>query len=329
MAATYWRLTGKPGVALATLGPGATNMMTWVAYAQLWWMPIIVITWQKPIRTSKQWAFQVIDIVSMMKPITKFSISIVDGARISSNIAHAFEVATEERPWAVHIELPEDIARQEVSKLYSQPIIGEKIRRPQIDEKQLKQLIIELEKAKYPLILVGAWANRKRISNYLTKFVTKYNIPVFASQMWKWVIDERLSQYIWTAALTSNDYLHPAIEQADLILAVWHDVIEKPTNIIEQWKTKVIHINFTTAKIDMFYTPSMQVIGDIWNTFWQLFDSKIDISNWNLEKIYKFAKEGKTKKLKLVGNFNYSYIGTQKKLFSCPHTSCQIRDRNW
>ena len=110
MAATYGRLTGKPGVALATLGPGATNMMTGVAYAQLGGMPVIIITGQKPIRTSKQGRFQVIDVVSMMQPITKYAYSIVDGARISSTLAHAFQLATQERPGAIHIELPEDIA---------------------------------------------------------------------------------------------------------------------------------------------------------------------------------------------------------------------------
>ena len=109
MAANYGRLTGETGVALATLGPGATNMMTGVAYAQLGGMPVLVITGQKPIRQSKQGKFQIIDVVGMMKPVTKLSASIVDGVRIPSMVAHALTTAEEERPGAVHLELPEDI----------------------------------------------------------------------------------------------------------------------------------------------------------------------------------------------------------------------------
>lgn len=110
MAATYGRFTGKPGVALATLGPGATNMTTGVAYAQLGGMPLIVITGQKPQNKSKQGAFQIIDVVGMMKPLTKYATSIVSGARIPYILENAFRIAEEEKPGAVHIELPEDIA---------------------------------------------------------------------------------------------------------------------------------------------------------------------------------------------------------------------------
>ena len=110
MAATYGRLTWKPWVALATLWPGATNMLTGVAHAQLGAMPLIIITWQKPIKTSKQWLFQIINVSTMMTPITKRSTSIVHGSKIPTIVRQAFKLAEEERPGAVHIELPEDIA---------------------------------------------------------------------------------------------------------------------------------------------------------------------------------------------------------------------------
>ena len=98
MAATHGRLTGKVGVALATLGPGATNMMTGVAYAQLGGMPVLVITGQKPIKKSKQGRFQVIDVVSMMKPVTKFTTSLIDASRVATTIAHAIHTAEDEKP---------------------------------------------------------------------------------------------------------------------------------------------------------------------------------------------------------------------------------------
>ncbi len=290
MAATYGRFTGKTWVALATLGPWATNMMTGVAYAQLGWMPVLVITWQKPIKHSKQWKFQVIDVVGMMKPITKFSSVIVDGARVPSLLAHCFASAEDEKPWAVHLELPEDIAWEMIEDSYA-PITFDKIRRPVPDEKSIQQVIEKLEKAKHPMLLVWAWANRKRISKYLTAFIEKHNMPFFTSQMGKWVIDERLPQYIWTAALTSNDHLHTSIEQADLILAIGHDIIEKPTNIIHDWATQLVHINFSEAEFDELYKPSIQVIGDIWNTMRQLSNADIDSSWWNFDTIYDLAKK--------------------------------------
>jgi len=292
MAATYWRLTWKAWVAIATLWPWATNMVTWVAYAQLWWMPVILITGQKPIKKSKQWQFQIIDVVSMMRPITKSASVIVDWSRIPSTIRNAFKIAESEKPWAVHLELPEDIAEEKVENAII-PLEIEKIRRPTIDEKMLDELKKNLEKAKSPMILIWSWANRKRITKYLTKFIKENNIPFFSSQMWKWVVDERLDQYIWTAALTENDYIHKAIEKADLILSIWYDVVEKPTSIMWINWTKTIHINFYNATIDDVYFPSLEVIWDIWNTLWQLTETKINTSNWNFDEIYKINEENK------------------------------------
>lgn len=295
MAATYWRLTWEVWVAIATLGPGATNMVTWVAYAQLWGFPVMVITWQKPIKKSKQWQFQIIDVVSMMKPITKFAITIVSGNKIPYILNNAFRIAVSERPWAVAIELPEDIAGEKVENPNLE-ISEEKIRRPIIDEKSILKLWQELEKAKSPIILVWAWANRKRITKYLWEFIKKYNIPFFTSQMWKWVVREDLKEYLWTAALTTNDYIHDAIKKADLILSVWYDPIEKPTHLVWAWGTKNIHINFYEANIDEVYNPYLEIIWDIWNTFWQLCEQNIDNSNWNFKEIYEI-KEDYNKKI--------------------------------
>jgi len=287
MAATHGRLTGSAGVALATLGPGATNMMTWVAHAQLGWFPVIVITGQKPIKKSKQWKFQVIDVVEMMKPVTKFSTVIVDGARVPSLVAQAFAVAESEKPGAVHLELPEDIAWETVE--WYAPITHEKVRRPVPDDQAIGSLVKKIEQAKRPMILVGAWANRKRITKHLWCFVKKHNIPFFTSQMGKWVLDERLPQYIWSAALTTNDYVHEVIAMSDLIIAVGHDTIEKPTHHIEDDSTEVLHVNFSPAEYDELYKPTLEIIGDIGNTFWQLCESSLDTSNHDFEAVYSQA----------------------------------------
>ena len=159
-------------------------MMTGVAYAQLGGMPVMVITGQKPQNHSKQGAFQIIDVVAMMKPVTKFSTAIVSGERIPYILENAFRIAEEEKPGAVHIELAEDIAGEDVPEKYSLTDLNtRKIRRPVPAYKAIPELIEEIQKAKAPIILVGAGANRKRITTYLTKFIEKYDIPYFTSQM--------------------------------------------------------------------------------------------------------------------------------------------------
>ncbi|MFK7780007.1 MAG: acetolactate synthase large subunit [Candidatus Gracilibacteria bacterium] len=291
MAATYGRFTGKIGVALSTLGPGATNLITGVGYAQLGAMPVLVITGQKPIKKSKQGGFQIIDVVAMMKPITKYSKTITSGSRIPYVLNNAIKIAEEERHGAVHIELPEDIAGEELdideNHIHPIPIL----RRPNPDDKIIKLLIDEIEKAKSPIILIGAGTNRKRVTKYLTKFIKKYNIPYFTSQMGKGVVEGCGEQYLGTAALTTGDYIHEALDKSDLILSVGYDTVEKPTKVLCGNSIKVIHINFYITESDVVYAPYMGVIGDIGYTFWKLYEKKIDNSNWNFDDIYKIREK--------------------------------------
>lgn len=281
----------------------------------------MVITGQKPVKKSKQWRFQVIDVVSMMKPVTKFTTSLIDASRVATTIAHAIHTAEDEKPWAVHIELPEDIAREDAHGYI--PFTYDKTRRPIPDDKAIHSLIAELEKAARPCILIGAWANRKRITNYLTKVIQKYNIPFFTSQMWKWVVDERLDQYIGTAALTSGDYLHEAIAQSDLILAIGHDTIEKPTNLLEFGKTKLIHINFTEAEINELYHPNLQIIGDIGNTLWRLYEAEIHTTNRNLSPLREKANRAKKKLTETIHNALQSDQFTPARLAATLRTEIQ------
>ena len=309
MAATYWRFTWKPGVALATLWPWATNMMTWVAYAQLGGLPLIVVTGQKPQNHSKQGAFQIIDVVGMMKPVTKCATSIVSGERIPYILENAFRIAEEEKPGAVHLELPEDIAAEEVPEEYAiVDLWVKKIRRPVADYKAIPELIEELEKAKTPVILIGAGANRKRITTYLTKFIEKYNIPYFTSQMGKWVVEGRQENYLGTAALTSGDYIHDAIAESDLILSVGYDNAEKPTDILGIHGKPVININFMKSNFDYVYSPYLDIIWDIGNIFWQLCEEKIDASHWDFSKIYEINSRNQERikeNISLEDDFSY------------------------
>jgi acetolactate synthase-1/2/3 large subunit len=278
MAATVGRLTGKAGVCLATLGPGAANLVTPAAYAQLGGMPMLMITGQKPIKVSKQGQFQIVDIVQMMTPITKYAKTIVSGNNIPSRVREAFRIAQEERPGAVHLELPEDIAAEKTVEPIYPP---SKTRRPVAEKKATAMAVEMIEKSKKPLLLIGAAANRKLTSKMLLEFVDKTGIPFFSTQMGKGVIDERHELFLGNAALSANDYLHGAIEDADLIINVGHDVVEKPPFFMKHDGLNVIHINFLTASVDPVYFPQVEVVGDIANSIWQIMSSITKQAHWD------------------------------------------------
>jgi len=265
MAATYGRLTGKTGVCLATLGPGATNLVTPAAYAHLGAMPMLMITGQKPIKQSKQGQFQIVDVVAMMKPITKFARQIVNANTIPSLVREAFRLAEQERPGAVHLELPEDIAAEMADDAHvfapSQP------RRPICDDHDIEQAVARINAARHPLLMVGAGANRKRVITALEAFVRKTGIPFVNTQMGKGVIGGLSERYLGTAALSDGDYVHCAIDKADLIINAGHDVVEKPPFLMEHGGTEVIHVNFSAAAVDEVYFPQLELVGDLSASF--------------------------------------------------------------
>ena len=287
MAATYGRLTGKSGVALSTLGPGATNLVTAAAYSQLAAMPMVMITGQKPVKHSKQGKFQILDVVDMMRPLTKYTHSIVSGNNIPSRIREAFRISQEERPGAAHLELPEDVAGEEAE---SQPLPCSRARRPVAEGKAIKQAVEMIEKAKNPLLLIGAGSNRKMPARMLRAFVDKTQMPFISTQMGKGVLDERDPLFLGNAALSANDFLHRAIAKADLIINVGHDDIEKPPFFMEQDSFQVIHINFLTAEVDPVYFPQLEVIGDIANSIWQINERIMPQGSWDFSYSLKVKK---------------------------------------
>ncbi len=260
MAATLGRLTGRPGVCLSTLGPGATNLVTPAAFAQLGAMPLVMITGQKPIRSSKQGAFQIIDVVGMMAPITKYTRQVVGARYLPSRVREAFRRAREERPGATHLEIPEDILREEVE---ARPLTPVDPRRPVADEEAIRRAVERLRDARRPLLAIASGANRTRTCHRLQELVERFRIPFITTQMGKGVVDERSPCYVGTAALSSDDFVHRAVEEADLIVNVGHSVVEKPPFIMEEGGTEVIHIDFGSAEVDPVYFPQVEVVGDI------------------------------------------------------------------
>jgi len=262
MAATHGRLTGRPGVCLATLGPGALNFSTGAAYAHLGAWPMILITGQKAVMSAKQARFQIVDIVASMKPLTKMTRQIVSAAAIPATVRDAFRVAMEERPGPVHLELPEDIAGEEVQDVPVIPV--HPLERPIAHAAALDRAAEAILAAKRPLVMIGAACSRPWLTESLSTFVARTRLPFFNTQMGKGAVTGGSNLYMGTAALSEGDYVHEAVARADLIIAIGHDTVEKPPFLMKgKGGPKVIHVGFQSATVEQVYHPDIEVIGDI------------------------------------------------------------------
>ena len=302
MAATYGRHTGKAGVCMATLGPGATNLVTAAAYAQLGGMPILMVTGQKPIKKSKQGRFQILDVVAMMGPITKFTHQLASADNIPSRVREAMRLAEEEKPGATHIEFPEDVADEQTD---SRPLKPSLARRPSAEPKAVRAAVKRIEEAKAPILVIGAGANRKLTGRMLLQFVEKTGIPFLTTQLGKGVIDEEHPKFLGCAALSAGDFVHRAVGDADLIVNVGHDVIEKPPFFMKHGGAEVIHISTRTAEVDPVYFPQIEVIGDIANAIWQMKEEIVPRPGWNFDKAlsYRAAEVAHTRALECDERF--------------------------
>lgn len=266
MAATYGRLTGRPGVCLSTLGPGALNLATGAAYAHLGAMPMIMITGQKAIRSHQQARFQIVDMVATMKPLTKSSQQIVSTASIPTIVREAFRLAAEERPGPVHLELPEDVAGEPARDLPMVPV--HPVELPLAHPAALNRAAEMIRDAKRPLVMLGAAASRPRLGADLSNFLARTKIPFFSTQMGKGVVageptGQPVDLWMGTAALSERDYVHEAIDNADVILAVGHDTVEKPPFVMGPGGPAVIHVGYTPAMVEEVYFPHASVVGDV------------------------------------------------------------------
>jgi acetolactate synthase I/II/III large subunit len=262
MAATHGRLTGQPGVCLSTLGPGALNFTTAAAYAHLGAMPMLMLTGQKAIKSARQARFQIVDIVGAMRPLTKMTRQIVSAASIPAMVRDAFRVAVEERPGPVHLELPEDIAAEQADAALMLP---HPVDRPVASAAALDRTTALILEASRPLIMIGAAGNRPRLVDALSDFVRRTRIPFFNTQMGKGAVTGGSNLYLGTAALSERDYVHDAIDRADLIIAIGHDTVEKPPFLMGKAAggPRVIHVGYVSANVEEVFYPDAELIGDI------------------------------------------------------------------
>ncbi|KKI93679.1 acetolactate synthase [Bacillus sp. SA1-12] len=261
MAGTYGRLTDKPGVCLATLGPGATNLLTGVANANMDLNPLIAITGQASLDRQHKISHQYYDLVDIYEPVTKWNAQVKKAEIIPEVVRKAYHVATKEKPGSTHIDLPEDIAGMETEASPLEIIHHSK---SVADEGVIKEAAAIIEKAKRPIILAGNGITRRHASESLLTLVEKTKIPVVHTFMGKGALTWKNELSLLTAGMGGNDYITCGFNQSDLIIAIGFDMAEyPPENWNPQAKTPILHIDTEEAETDAHYPVKLNVIGDI------------------------------------------------------------------
>ncbi|MBD3821095.1 MAG: acetolactate synthase large subunit [Thiotrichales bacterium] len=262
MADVYGRLTGKAGVCLSTLGPGATNLVTGVADANMDNSPVVAIAGQAATTRMHKESHQVLDLVSMFKPISKYAIQILEPETIPEVMRKAFKLAQAEKPGASFIDFPENISEMEVEEL-PLPVIQSKL--TLADSELIAQAADIIQAAKKPLILVGNGAVRAKASESLYAFSTHYNIPIINTFMAKGVVPHYKNPLsMGTTGLQKGDYNNGGFAEADLVICVGFDMVEYHPHL---WnpnrKHKIIHIDTRSAEVDYSYIPHVELVGNI------------------------------------------------------------------
>ncbi|NWG46328.1 MAG: acetolactate synthase large subunit [Alphaproteobacteria bacterium] len=270
MAEVYGRLTGNPAACLGTLGPGATNLITGVADGNMDRAPMLVLTGQGATGRQHKESHQIMDVVEMYDPVTKWAHSILDPDTIPEIVRKAVRLARSEKPGAVLIELPEDIAKLPTK---AEPLKVNRFRRPGADDKIVDKAFERLKAAKRPVIIAGNGAIRKRASRQLRRFCEATGIGVLSTFMGKGAVSRHASYCLFTIGLGQKDYIADAIDESDLVITIGYDMVEyHPRLWNPKGRTEVIHIDFLPAEIDSRYMPSVELVGDIAHALWMLND---------------------------------------------------------
>ncbi|TLX82933.1 MAG: acetolactate synthase large subunit, partial [Thaumarchaeota archaeon] len=285
MADMYGRLTQKVGVCLSTLGPGATNLTTGVANANMDRSPILVITGQTDTDFLHKESHQNMDAVAMFKPITKWRWSIRNADSIPEIVRRAFKIALEEKAGAVHLELPQDIAKMESD---IKPIKTQQVFRSRPNEELIEKAAKLILESKTPILLVGNGCIRGRPSLYVRKFVEKTGICSMNTFMAKGVISDKSDRHLHTVGIREADHASIAMREADLVIAIGYDLVEySPKHWNGSLDKKIIHIDFTPAESDTYYPPTIEIAADIEYTMFAI-----------LEEIERIRKQDETEEEK-------------------------------
>ena len=268
MADTHGRLTGKPGVCLATLGPGATNLVTGIADANMDRAPVVAIIGQASTKRLHKESHQNMDAIRMFAPITKWAHAVSNAETIPEVLRKAFKLAAEEKPGACVVELAEDIAK---ARVRSCPIVPSKTRRPAADHKAVARAVDLIAAARHPIILAGNGALRKRAAKQLRRLAQKAGIGVANTFMGKGAVSLDDPHCLFTIGLQGHDHINCAIDQSDTIIAVGYDLVEYAPEFWNRGGGKtIVHIDFEAAEIDSDYPVAIDVVSDIADALWQI-----------------------------------------------------------
>lgn len=270
MADVHGRLTGEAGVCLATLGPGATNLLTGVADAHLDKSPLVAITAQGGLERLHKESHQAIDVVGMFEPVTKWNTQLSDPNVIHESVRKAFKIAEYEKPGTTHLELPEDVAAQEATV---RPLPArERVRFAAPNAESLDRVKAVLRNAERPLVIAGNGAVRTQAAAQLREFVTMADLPVVSTYMGKGAVSDADEHSLMTLDSGANGEAADAIAEADLLLTVGYDIAEHDPADWGHDAAAVVHIDSEPAEVYEAYNPDVEVIADIGRTLRELTD---------------------------------------------------------
>ena len=269
-ADAHGRLTGKAGVCLGTLGPGVTNLLTGIADANMDRAPVVAIIGQGSTKRQHKESHQIMDAIGMCKPISKWAQAVLASENITEIVRKAFKIAETEKPGLSVIELPEDVAKEEIEDT---PMPPTKARRPGADHKAVSMAANLIANAKNPIILAGNGAIRKRAATQLTRLAHNLGVGVVNTFMGKGALSMDDEHCLYTMGLGMGDYNNLAFDTADLVISCGYDLVEyapKAWNRANKEDKKIIHMDFWPAEVDRDYTPTVEVVGDLADGLWQL-----------------------------------------------------------
>jgi acetolactate synthase-1/2/3 large subunit len=276
MAEIYGRLTGNPAGCLGTLGPGATNLITGVADGNMDRAPMLVLTGQGATSRLHKESHQVMDVVAMFEPVTKWAETIRHPDTIPEVVRKAVRLARTEKPGAVHIELAEDLAKLDTS---SSPIPPRRFRRAVPDDKIVNAAYDMLKQARKPVILAGNGCIRRRASKQLRMLCEKTGIGIISTFMAKGAVDMDSDYCLYTVGLGSKDRMNLVLDEADLVITLGLDMVEYHPRLWNPGKDKtIIHADFLPAEIDEYYHPEVEVVGDLAHFLWMM-NERVDSNN--------------------------------------------------
>jgi len=261
MADAYGRLTGRAGVCLGTLGPGALNLVTAVADAFLDRAPLVALTGQSDLERMHKESHQYIDLIGVLRPVVKWNARVSSPEIVPEVVRKAFKVAESEKPGSTHLELPEDVMSR---PLHASPLPGHAPVRPEPGTRELQQATDIIMAAENPIILAGNGAIRTHASRALRAFVQTTGIPVAETFMAKGLLDYEDPHALGTVGLQARDYAMAGFDDADVVIAVGYDLVEHAP---EHWNPhadkRIVMIDTVAAEIDEFFVPEVELVGDI------------------------------------------------------------------